>query len=319
MKTQRKIWTRVASIMCALCITVACDNADPMGSGEAEFEITDAPIDDANVEGVFVTVTDVKVNGNSIAGFSGKQTINLKAYQEGATKLLGNAELNAKTYNSITLVLDLDTDASGNAPGCYVKTADNVKHKLATTASGQLDIAVNKAWAVRQNAKSRIVMDFDLRKSIRYTGEETVKYSFVSSSELNSAVRVVDRSKCATIQGTFDGDFDSGTERIVVYAYKKGTYNASTETQADAGGVMFKNAVSSTMVKTEVLADSYTLAFIEAGEYNLVFVRFTKDNASGRFMFNSVLNTQTSVNGSVSNFITVKAGVNVIATASVFI
>jgi hypothetical protein len=317
MKTRRMIWTRVASILGALCITVACDNADPMGSGEAEFEITDAPIDDANVEGVFVTVTDVKVNGNSIAGFTGKQTINLKAYQEGTTRLLGNAELNAKTYNSITLVLDLDTDASGNAPGCYVQTADNVKHKLATTATGQLDIAVNKAWAVRQNAKTRIVMDFDLRKSVRYTGEETVKYSFVSASELNAAVRVVDRSKSATIQGTFNGDFDSGTERVAVYAYKKGTYNAATETQADDGGVMFKNAVSSTMVKTEVLANSYTLAFMEAGEYNLVFVQFTKDNASGRFMFNSVLNTQTSVDGTISNIITVKAGINVTATVSV--
>jgi hypothetical protein len=316
MKTQRKFWTRVASIMCALCITVACDNADPMGSGEAEFEITDAPIDDANVEGVFVTVTDVKVNGNSIAGFTGKQTINLKAYQEGITKLLGNAELNARTYNSITLVLDLDSDANGNAPGCYVKTADNVKHKLATTASGQLEIAVNKAWTVKQNAKSRIVMDFDLRKSVRYTGEETVKYSFVSASELNTAVRLVDRSKSATIQGTFDGEFDSNTERVAVYAYKKGTYNSSTETQADESGVMFKNAVSSTMVKTEVLANPYTLAFMEAGEYNLVFVRFTKDNASGRFMFNSVLNTQTSVDGSVSNIITVKAGVNVTVLVS---
>jgi hypothetical protein len=317
MKTQKKFWTRVASILFALCITVACDNADPMGSGEAAFEITDAPIDDANVEGVFVTVTDVKVNGNSIAGFTGKQTINLKAYQEGATRVLGNAELNAKTYNSITLVLDLDSDANGNAPGCYVQTADNAKHKLAATASGQLEIAMNKAWSVKQNARSRIVLDFDLRKSVRYTGEEAIQYSFVGGSELSAAVRVIDRSKSATIQGTFDGDVNSSTERVAVYAYKKGTYNASTETQADQSGVMFKNAVSSTLVHSGVIANSYTLAFMEAGEYNLVFVRFTKDNASGRFMFSSVLSTEATVNGSVSNIIAVQAGVNVNVSVAV--
>jgi hypothetical protein len=315
MKTKNKVWARAVLMLCALFFTVACDNGEPMGKGEADFEITDAPIDDASVEGVFVTVTDVRVNGTSIAGFSGKQTINLMAYQEGATKLLGSAELDARSYSNLTLVLDLDEDANGNEPGCYVLSASNAKHKLASTTSGTLEIALNKSWSVKENVKSRIVMDFDLRKTIRYTGEETPKYSFVGSGELNSGIRIINNASCATIAGNFDGEFNNDTEKVAVYAYKKGTYAAS-EAQADAGGVAFKNAVSSTLVKTEVLANTYTLAYVEEGEYNLIFVKFAKNQSTGQFAFSSVLNTETSINGTVNNVIKVNAGVDLNVTAS---
>lgn len=100
-------------------------------SGQANFEITDAPIDDASVEGVFVTITAIKVDGETYDGFSGKQTINLTNYQEGNTKVLGMGELDAQSYSEITLVLDYEMDAMGDAPGCYVATVDGMKHDLA--------------------------------------------------------------------------------------------------------------------------------------------------------------------------------------------
>src|SRR6267142_4932408 len=122
MKTNHVSWTKAILFGSAMLMLPACNRSnEPMGKGEAEFQITDAPSDDASIKGVVVTVADIMVDGKSISGFA-KQSIDLKAYQEGNTKLLGTAQLDAKAYNSITLVLDADADASGNSPGCYVLT-----------------------------------------------------------------------------------------------------------------------------------------------------------------------------------------------------
>src|SRR5258706_4212729 len=165
MKTNYVGWTRAVLFGATMLMLPACDRSnDPMGKGDAEFQITDAPSDDASIKGVLVTVADIKVDGNSISGFT-KQSIDLKAYQESNTKLLGTAQLDAKAYNSITLVLDADADASGNSPGCYVLTTDDTKFKL--RSSGVITVTASKGWNVVANAKSTIVLDFDLRKSIR--------------------------------------------------------------------------------------------------------------------------------------------------------
>ena len=119
MKTNYVSWTRTLLFGSVMFMLPACDRSNgPMGRGEAEFQITDAPSDDASIKGVFVTVADIKVDGKSISGFT-KQTIDLKAYQEGSTKLLGTTQLDAKAYNNITLVLDADADATANSPGQF--------------------------------------------------------------------------------------------------------------------------------------------------------------------------------------------------------
>lgn len=311
MKTIMKSWIRALMLLCTVCMVAACENSnETIGTGEVEFEITDAPSDDAQINGVFVTVADVLVDGQSIAGFSGKQTINLKAYQEGTTQLLGSAELAARSYSNLTLVLDLDEDAHGNAPGCYVRTVDNQKYKLASSASGKLEIALNKVWTVTNNAKTRVVMDIDLRKAIRYSSEPEVRYTFAGMNDLRSSVRVVTRDRTATIQGTYEGDVSSESEPVIVYAYKKGTFNASAETQAGEGGVMFRNAVNSANVKAGVLANTYTLAFMEEGEYELVFAAYSKDNSTGRYALEALLETDMEVNGTVTPVVKVTAGAN---------
>src|SRR5678815_2574115 len=167
---KKRSWNRLHFIgLAVLGLALgACSDDEPMGKGDVDFEITDAPSDDASIKSVFVTITDVKIGGQSVAGFT-KQTIDLKAYHEGNTKLFANAkQLDAKSYNNLTLVLDMNTDANGNTPGCYVQTVDNAKYKLSSNASATSEIAVNRTWTVAKNTKSAIVLDFDLRKSIKY-------------------------------------------------------------------------------------------------------------------------------------------------------
>jgi hypothetical protein len=303
MKLKIGKWSSVAFVF-LIWLLPACHKDEPAGVGQAEIQVTDAPSDDASVKSVFVTVTEVRVDGKAISGFT-KQTIDLKAYQDGNVTSLTSTQLSSGTHSQITFVLDVDHDVAGNAPGCYVQTMDNTKYKLGT--SGNIEIAVNKAWNVAANSTATIVADFDIRKSIRWSTDNTIRYAFVSADNLNASVRVVDKMKSGTVNGTYSEQTSSNADKIIVYAYKKGTFNASTETQAQGDdAIYFKNAVSSTEVKG-VTSQYYTLAYLESGDYEFHFAAYNQDASTGRYTFQSMLTAQTKVNGSVADYVTVSA------------
>jgi hypothetical protein len=318
MRKKSLSWVTAVFFGCAVTMLTACNEEnEPMGQGEVEFEITDAPIDDASVKSVVVTIADVKVDGQSLSGFT-KQTIDLKAYFDGNTKVLGSAVMDARTYSNVILVLDLNTDAQGNSPGCYVLDQDNLKYKLKSTATGTADIVINQSWKAAKDTKTKIVMDFDLRKSLRYSDDPTIRYSFVSENNLQAAVRLAAREKSGTIKGSYQQESDVDAERIIVYAYKKGTFNASTETQAQGtDGIYFKNAVASAAVKESLTGKVYTVAFLPEGEYELHFAAYSKNTSTGRVSFDAMLQSETSVNGSVANIIVVKANASINISTSV--
>lgn len=292
------------------------DNDDPSaGMGEVQFEITDAPSDDATVKGVFVTVTDIKVDGESI-GLAQKQTIDLTAYTEGQTKLLGTSQLDARTYSSITLVLDNESDASGNAPGNYVLTTEDTKYKLTGTVTGTTEIVMNKSVDVAANSSNTIVMDFDLRKAIQRSSNSSVKYQFANANDLNLAVRVINKSNAGEIKGTYQESFSSNADNVIVYAYKRGEFNQSTETTPDANGRIFTNAVTSTVVKGG-LTDTYELHFLEEGEYEVAFAAYDKNEVSNEYELNTMLEAEIKIGGGVANFITVGANSSTSITANI--
>ena len=311
-------WIKAIFFGCAMITFAACDDSnEPVGEGDVEFEITDAPIDDASVKSVIVTITDVKVDGQSISGFS-KQTIDLKAWQDGNTKLLGSAHMAARTYSKVTLVLDLDTDANGNSPGCYVLSQDNAKYKLKSTTSGKTDVTISQSWKVAKDATTKIVMDFDLRKSIRYSDDPAIRYSFVSDDNLNAAVRVVAKDRSGTIKGSYSENSSVNADKIVVYAYKKGTFNATTETQPQgADGIQFKNAVASAQIKESITGKVYTIAFLPEGEYELHFAAYAQNSTTGKVTFEAMLKSETNVNGSVANTFKVQASATINITSTI--
>ena len=317
MKTRS--WSRLHFIAIAVfgLMLAACNEEAPMGKGDVDFEITDAPTDDASVKSVFVTIAEVRIGGQPVPGFT-KQTIDLKAYQEGNTKLFASAkQLDAKSYNNLTLVLDVNTDASGNTPGCYVQTVDNAKYKLRNDANAMMEIAINKGWTVASNTKSTVVLDFDLRKSIRYMSDPAVKYNFVSNGELSSAIRVVNKANTGTISGSYQESSSSNADKIIVYAYKKGTFSASSETSAQGESqIYFANATASAEVKQGITGKTFKLALLESGDYELYFSAYKKDT-SGRLAFQSMLTSETSVNGQVGNIIKVDAGATINVAAMI--
>ncbi len=308
------------NVLVALLVIVGFTQCDTNTTGEdtkgnVNFEMTDAPVDDANVESVFVTVAEVKVDGQTFDGFSGKQTIDIMAYQNGNTKALGLSELEAKSYNNISLVLDYETDASGNAPGCYVMAANGTKHDLTTESSSTMkEIVVAKNFDVMANQTTDIVLDFDLRKSIKYANSSSQSdYSFVTDAEMDAAVRPVEKDMAGTVKGKCN-DNVSNSDKIVVFAYAKGTFNKDTETQAQgSSNITFKNAVTSSTVASN---GDYQLSFLEEGDYELYFASYKDENNDGSFELKGLLNS--GLLGVLStNDVTVGAGANVTLDISI--
>jgi Domain of unknown function (DUF4382) len=294
-----------ATFVFASCLKDPVSPTPDNDPARARIEITDAPIDDANVKGVFVTVVDVKIDGKSWAGFDGKTTFDLLAYQQGQSKLLGEGELDAKTYSEIVLVLDTETDANGDAPGCYVKDAQGNKKKL--NGGSEMDIKVKGSFETKTAQTTEAIIDLDLRKAIVYQTGSSTDFQFVTDPELQTSIRVVDKAQTGTITGDCT-DGVSGSDKVVVYAYKKGDFDATTEKfPQGASQIQFKNAITSSVVASD---GAFNLSFLENGAYELHFIAYKADTA-GKLQAKGEL--QLNLIGSTLNLL----GLNVTANNNI--
>jgi hypothetical protein len=274
MKTTKIILLTFSIILLGIASCSKDDNENAP-KGQLRIEITDAPADDTKIEGVFVTITEIKIDGKSLEGFN-KTTVDLMAYQNGNTMFLIENELEARTYNRITLVIDHERDANGNSPGCYVKDNNGGKHKLSSTS---LEINMNKQIAVEPEMTTTVVIDFDLRKTIQRDQGGDSEYKFVASANLNGSVRVVNKADVGVIKGKCYHQASS-SNIVIAYAYKKGSFNRNVEMQGSAqSNLKFHNAVTSSVVKSN---GDYELHFLESGDYELHFASYSRNSVSGR-------------------------------------
>ncbi len=276
-----------------------------------QVSITDAPIDNANVSGAFVTITDVRVDGQSVEGFNAT-TLDVSALQNGNTTILGNIDLESRTYSNVSLVLDYANDVDGNSPGCYILTADDVKHALVSSSE---EININDSFEVVQGISNQLVIDFDLRKSIIASeGSSSDQFDFVTNAELKNSLRLVNRLKTGTISGTAT-DSQNTSEKIVVYAYERGSFNAETEANGQgSSNVRFANAVTSTVVNST--NGSYQLSFLEEGEYELHFASYNDEDDDGKLEFTSMLSAESVAS---LNLLNLQVDANVELTANILI
>ena len=291
MNLSKKILLQFSFLFGVALFFSACQKDDTMEPGEMgsiKFEITDAPIDDAEVEAVFVTVSEVRVDGEAISDFEGRQTIDLMAYQNGNTKALGIAELEAGTYSNVTLVLDYEEDENGNSPGCYVRDMHPIRSKDDSGTKGEFQL-VSSTFVVEPNTQTDIVLDFDVRKAIRYeeNPQPDDRYEMASKSETEAAIRLVAKAEAGTFTGNCSDLLGYGGDRIVVYAYAKGTFDDDKETteQGDSD-IMFRQAVSSAVVANN---GDFQISFLEAGDYELHFAGYEDSNSDGEVEFKGML------------------------------
>jgi hypothetical protein len=311
--TTNKITGFIAAALLFSSVLTSCKKSDSnsqnSGNAKTSMGTTDAAIDDASVSGVFVTIADIKLDGQSIKGFN-ETTINLAAFKNGSVRNIGNFSLQGKSYSNITFVLDYSKDSSGVAPGAYVLTTDNVKHALTSSSN---TITISKSFILKDTAQNAIVADFDLRKMLVHpTTGDTASYSFVTSAELQNSVRFVDANQSANISGTFTNTIYT-SDTVVAYIYKAGTYTSSEMQEQGASHVRFANAVTSSVVGA---AGAYKLSFLDSGNYEIHFASYNDVNHNGKLVLQGLFTSTATGADVLSLVLGAKANMNVDVTAT---
>ncbi|MEQ9376508.1 MAG: DUF4382 domain-containing protein [Imperialibacter sp.] len=284
------------------------DGEEDLGEGTMEIQMTDAPADNDNIDAVFVTVTSVKVDGQVVDGFEGPKTINVMALQNGKTEMLATDKFTAKSYENITLEIDSEMDEDGNSPGSYVEMADGTKNKLMSSDGEKAEYTFKGRSRVMADAKSTVVLDFDLRKFIRESDTGSASsFSFVSKSDLEGYLMFADEDNSGRVKGNYSGQIDTD-EKVIVYAYKKGSFNESQEADEDAD-IQFKKAVSSTEVNGG-LTKSFSFYFLEEGDYEFHFASY-KENNAGEMELYGLIDAESETNADLLDNVEVQAGVEI--------
>lgn len=292
MKTTKFSLMLCIALISTVLFTACSDEIAQQSQGEVTFSMTDAPSDDAQVEGVFVTVAEIKMDGKVVGDFQANQTIDLMAYQNGNVKSIGTYKLDASAYTTLTLVLNTETDANGEAPGCYVKKTDGTKVSLGANGQTRKEITITKNVDVAAEARTEVVIDFDLRKAIKYAdNQQKDSWEFVTDNELTAAIRVREKEASGRITGKIDGS--NNYDKMLVFCYKRGEFDENTETQAQGeSNIRFKNCETSAEVDA---SGNFTLAFLEAGTYEIHVEGYNENQSTGEMEAQARLSLESSI------------------------
>jgi hypothetical protein len=126
---------------------------------------------------------------------------------------------------------------------------------------------------------------------------------------LNASTRLLIKTQTGAVKGNC-ANYKESNSKLIVYAYKKGTYTTA-ETKAQANGtVQFKNATTSCVADGN---GNYNLAFLEEGNYELHYASY-KNTGNGQFTLQSMLTLNSVID---LNSISVKANAAVTLNVTV--
>ena len=245
-------------------------------TGTLRLNLSDAPIDTANVTGVYIKINEIQYHlkdGNdewiTLEEFEGPQTHNLLELTGGNFALLGEFELPAGQYTQIRFMLDIPEHGSPpTSPGCYIEFAGDspVQEPLFVPSGGSSGYKAVGAFEVPVNGEVEVTADFDVRKAVHVTGGQSQRYI------LKPTIRLVVNNQAGAIGGSITNG--SGYTDIIVYAYQHGTWDDTEADEPPAEQNRFRNAITSCRMGE---GGKYALALLFAGTYDLVVAGFDDD------------------------------------------
>jgi len=256
--------------LAAIVLFYSCDGIES-GNGRASFYLTDGPLEAENVSEVVISISKVEVFGpegwTTVKEFENPEAINLLALQGGETFFLDERELVSGLYDQIRLGLSSSvTSGDSQNPAHYIKFNDGSIEEITVPSGAQTGYKVVGDFTIPDGGVTSIIIDFDVRKSVVKAGNSGMYI-------LKPTLRLMEDANVGSIEGSVTGDFDGN---LVVYAYENDQYNED-ETEPNADGVVFANAVTSANVDAD---GNYNLSFLSAGTYDLIVANF---DAEGTF------------------------------------
>lgn len=220
--------------------------------------VTDAPVDDENVLGVYVTFIGLQYQyADSNESWKevdfNETTIDLLSLQDGNTSMLNKVELPAGVIDHVRFKLDTEK--------CYVETLAGRAY-MNVPSGDQTGFKAIGSFTIPAGGTVNVTADFDLRKSVNMNA---------NGYSLRPTIKIVDNIQVGEINGTMTADVN-GTSQAILYAYANDTWD-DNETNATNN---FSNAVLS----TDATDGDFTLPWLTTGTYDLVLV---ENNVNGEF------------------------------------
>lgn len=258
----------ISAMVLIFAFISGCEEESSNQKGVLNLSLTDAPIDQPSVTGVYVTIQGLEYHkqDNSWATFEEyeSQKFNLLELTDGVTTLLGNFELSAGQYNQLRFTLDAPVRGEGTPsnPGCYLEFEGGEKAPLYIPSAENAGFKLTGAFKVPSNGTVEMTADFDARKSV-------VKAATSGMYILKPAVRLIANNEAGQITGSVSGLPTDGS-KITIYAYEDGTYSSSEADDPEAEATRFPNAVTNDKVGKE---GGYHLSYLAPVTYDLVVAR----------------------------------------------
>ncbi len=261
----------------ALFMVLGCDALFPADGAKTNvvFNLTDAPVDSADIQSVFVKFGGLQINESSGDGegswidvpIDTELEYDLLSLTGGTAALLGNVSLTAGTQVNQIRFLE---------PTIEVVETAYPTDRLDCSLASATGLKIVNAFDVPLTGTLTLTVDFDVRKSLIVTGGNGQGGQGTDATyRMKPVLRAVVDNEAGQISGSIP-------EGYAVYAYTDGTYpDPDTESTADVDGVVFGNSVTSAKA-VEGEGDAagtwhYKLAFLEAGTYDLVVVDLNAD------------------------------------------
>lgn len=275
MKTKNQLFGMIVVFISAISFgLLSCSNDENInGEGQIKMNITDAPIDEEGVTGVYITFLGIEYQKEggpwqTAEEFEGPVTINLLELQNGRTELLGDFTAGAGRYTGVRFKLDAATRGStASNPGCYITFEDGTQVPLFVPSGEQTGYKAVGEFTVPVNGTVEITADFDLRKSVTKAGV-TGMYL------LKPTIRVIVNNEAGDIRGNISNR--NAESAYVVYAYEAGSYDESESDDPEGEEVRFPNAISSTGAEDN---GDYILAFLAPKSYDLIVAEIDAEGA----------------------------------------
>lgn len=193
------------TILAMLCVAVAAcgggsDDSAGEASGRLNLALTDAPVDGASaVIIVFAGVELQPANGQRVVvDFASERHIDLLAFQNGSTvDLLQEVEVPAGDYNWMRLKIVAERELQDGSRIVFADTTGET-FPLYIPSGAQSGLKLNRPFRVAAGGITRLVADFDLRKSILAPKGREPNYV------LKPVLRLMDELETGTLEGTAD-------------------------------------------------------------------------------------------------------------------
>lgn len=247
-------------IILGMVATSGLSCGEASGTGTLALYLSDAPIDAANVTGVYITINEIQYHINDVwttcEEFEGPETYNLLELTDGNSTLLGDLVLPGGHYNQIRFMLDIPEMGQNPAnPGCYIAFADNSIQPLFVPSGNTTGYKAVGEFTVPVNGTVEVTADFDVRKAVHVADSHYI---------LHPTIRLVVNSDAGRISGVVTNN--STYTDIIVFAYEDGTWADTEDDEPVYPASRFPNAVNSGKMCDD---GHYTVPLLAAGTYDL--------------------------------------------------